>query len=111
MFNDKSILTSATSSPIIPFAVNFAYSPVAVPLPSISTALPSSIPNVNAFCFAFHVEALAIYPSATAVPVHAPVTIVPTAVNDDVTTPLANSVPVKSLALTLAPPPYSNQAS
>ena len=59
LFKLKSVLTSATSSPIIPFAVNLAYSPVAVPLPSISTALLSAIPNVNALCFAFHVAALA----------------------------------------------------
>ena len=46
------------------------------------------------------------FASAIAVPVHVPVTIVPTAVNDDVTTVLFNTVPVKSLALTLPPPPY-----
>ena len=35
----------------------------------------------------------------------------PTVVADVVITPLANVVPVRSPASTLAPPPYSNQAS
>lgn len=54
----------------------------------------SPVENVRAASLAFHVAALAIYESATAVPFHIPVLIVPNAVKLDVTTLLANVVPV-----------------
>ena len=81
IINPAAVLNSFALKLLSPLAVTCGNCPFTTSSLNL-VALPSSIPNVKASCFPFHVPADDIYESAIAVPCHIPVPIVPSVVID-----------------------------